>query len=130
MVKNADGAACGLTVKLADFGLASRGLPRRCGTVGFAAPEVFASGAVLTPAIDVFACGVVLRCLLLGPEATSPLQASEGAFPPLPGHVSADCASLLNGSCHPDPRMRWSVESALACSWLARGGAASGEARA
>lgn len=117
----AAGLADEVVVKLADFGLAGRGpLNERCGTIGFAAPEVFEPDAVLTPAVDVFACGMVLRCLLLGPKATSHIRSSKGAVLPLPGSLSAECVSLLIGMCHPDPRKRWTVEFALACPWLAR----------
>ena len=52
-------------MKIYEGNLAEK-LTTTCGTPGFVAPEVFASGAYEGPPVDLFACGVIMFQILTG----------------------------------------------------------------
>mmetsp|Transcript_108587 Transcript_108587/g.307857 ORF Transcript_108587/g.307857 Transcript_108587/m.307857 type:complete len:291 (+) Transcript_108587:1395-2267(+) len=125
------------TVKLIDFGLASRGRARGGrpaeplpGTGPYLAPEARA-GCTPEPSSDLWSAGVVLHALLTG--VLLPAQVSSGREPLDPGSRALASApdgarDLLASLLQVDPRKRPTAAEAAVHPWLLGAGAApSGE---
>jgi serine/threonine protein kinase len=130
-----------LKVFLADFGFAThvmdtKKMSVRCGTAGFAAPEIFHEDwetEVRTESItgltkiDMFSLGMVMYSTAFGdnpfvvPESVDATfrRNSRGllSFKNMPGR-SDEFKSLLSGLCATDPRRRLSSSEALAHPWI------------
>lgn len=124
------------TVKLIDFGFASRfapGMPSmntKCGSEGFIAPEVLMTSAY-DEKCDVFSCGVILYCMLCGRFPFKDLY--ETVHVPLHftreqrAAVPPQARRLLEAACCKCPRGRPSMPQVSDSPWLrTRGGARSG----
>jgi serine/threonine protein kinase len=135
----APAAPSGPVVKLVDLGMALRYDPHdpqvgALGSAGFVAPEIVLGG-VHTPAMDVFACGVLLFIMLVGRQPYNQAEAetlryarlSLGAAPGLRDprwlDLSPDAKHLLMGMLAFDPRRRLTAAQVAAHEWVAtRGG--------
>lgn len=125
------------TLWISDFGLSKRFqdlsdsngevlLETPCGTLKYAAPEIFKKMAYEPKAIDIWACGVILHTMVAGKfpwtEATeacsgySSYLQRDGEFA-WPYWLSTGLLDLLQGMLLVDPGHRWSVEQALQCEW-------------
>ncbi|WP_149030436.1 serine/threonine-protein kinase [Kitasatospora sp. MBT66] len=100
--------------RLIDFGIAQAADDTRLtstgfvvGTAGFVAPEQL-SGAPVTPAVDLYAFGMVL-CHAGGAAPFAPGVPLESALGLLPAHLSAVVARCLD----PDPRRRPTADDVL-----------------
>ena len=108
-------------IKIFDFGLARDTGPAAAtvgfvGTPGFAAPELFATAATFTPAVDVYAFGVTGLFL-----ATGTLPPELTAFPPHPSPASyfsavglglgVEVIQLLDACLAPTPAARPSMSA-------------------
>ncbi len=118
-------------VKITDFGIASAAgsapLTRTgtlIGTPAYLAPERV-SGQAATPASDLYSLGVVCyECLAGAPPFSGTaveiaVAHSQGQIPPLPPHVPADVAALIDCLTARDPRDR-PATAAVAAAWAAR----------
>lgn len=126
-----------LQVKVSDFGFASfidpcsgnstMGSP--VGTVYFMAPEII-SYKGYGPAVDSWACGVILYTILTG-RLPFPGKNTREYFnnvlkgtPSFPGFlwkgISEDAISLVKGLLNPDPNKRLTSLGALQHRWIAR----------
>jgi hypothetical protein len=129
-------------VVLADFGLAAhitdkKNMSRRCGTVGYIAPEVFGrdwpmawaetTAACLTK-VDVFSFGMMIYTTtfgsnpFLGPSGQSSYERNALARVSLAnmGGRSDELQSLLSSLCAKNPRRRISSAGALLHPWFSR----------
>ncbi|GKY94283.1 hypothetical protein MPSEU_000394100 [Mayamaea pseudoterrestris] len=124
-----------LTVKVADFGLATfvgvdGKVSGRCGTPGFAAPEIFNTGVhgTYTKKVDVFSAGVTLYVMLCGYEPfygetdSELIRANREAhieFPPEEWKcISSPARELVIKMMHADPSKRMSIEQAITHPWI------------
>lgn len=112
--------------RIMDFGLAvvgrqQSGNPGVSGTVGYLAPEA-AAGAVPTPAVDVFAAGMVLYEILTGQPAikvNDPRQAvyqlaTQDVQLPAGVQVSQALRAVVNRALARDPAQRYADAGSLA----------------
>ncbi|HQV57689.1 MAG TPA: protein kinase, partial [Ilumatobacteraceae bacterium] len=109
--------------KLADFGIARRfdemedsltATGMVVGTPRYLAPEQ-AAGQALTPATDVFAAGLLLQEMLIGPQraaAVVPPRAIE--LDALRPDVGAAYRQVIRQALHPDPRQRFQSTADMA----------------
>lgn len=116
-------------VKLADFGLAARMredemLTDSCGSLNYAAPELFTRGCRYEGSgVDIWSCGVVLYAMLTGrlpfdgasPESVVKLI-KKGRYA-LPGFLSQDAKDLLTQMLVVDPKNRISMSEIKAHAW-------------
>eukprot|EP00930_Biecheleria_cincta_P043964 TRINITY_DN30166_c0_g1_i1.p1 TRINITY_DN30166_c0_g1~~TRINITY_DN30166_c0_g1_i1.p1 ORF type:complete len:360 (-),score=57.65 TRINITY_DN30166_c0_g1_i1:167-1204(-) len=116
-------------VKLADFGLAARMkddemLTDSCGSLNYAAPELFTKGCSYNGAgVDIWSCGVVLYAMLTGTlpfDASSPESIvkliKKGRYA-LPGFLSQDAKDLLTQLLVIDPKSRISMSEIKTHTW-------------
>jgi len=116
-------------VKLADFGLAARMrddemLTDSCGSLNYAAPELFKRGCSYKGAgVDIWSCGVVLYAMLTGSlpfDAASPESVvkliKKGQYA-LPGFLSQDAKNQLTQMLVVDPKSRISMSEIKAHTW-------------
>ncbi|GAB3148249.1 hypothetical protein GCM10027290_32690 [Micromonospora sonneratiae] len=115
------------TLVLTDFGIARSDMVGQLtaagsvlGTASYISPEQ-ASGAVATPASDVYALGVVAYQCLAGRrpfEGDNPLEIAmkhvRDAPRPLPGDIPPTIRGIVERALAKDPAARWSSASALA----------------
>lgn len=115
-----------LELVLADFGLACRAQAqdarRRCGTVGFCAPEMLAPNRTpvrMTNKADIFSAGMTVLYLLtkeppFGTDADALFDRNRNVDIPAPTRqLSAPCLQLLAGLSHGRASHRWSCAVAL-----------------
>ncbi|KAL3924647.1 MAG: hypothetical protein SGILL_000915 [Bacillariaceae sp.] len=102
------------------------------GTTGYWAPERFAKGKPLTPAVDTWAVGVILYIMLMGfhpfdincdrsdEEVASAIR--ENPVPPMDdyfvGHISESAKDLIKRLMEPDPSKRISAYELLHHPWV------------
>jgi len=99
-------------VRITDFGIAiprtDAGLHKRTGTPRYMAPEQRAQGAPLSEQTDVYALGLVLYELLIGPEAFK--RSSDAGSLPKPStlvtNVNPELERVVMQALSPDPRDR------------------------
>jgi serine/threonine protein kinase len=119
-----------LRVRLCDFGLAmflddADLVPRGCGTPGFIAPELLATGPALTNKADCFSLGVTVFWMVTG---TSPFGAAESqrealelsrrGFSAEGASLSSQLQDLLSSLGRADRRTRLAAHEALAHPWF------------
>ncbi|KAK3401044.1 kinase-like domain-containing protein, partial [Sordaria brevicollis] len=119
-------------VKVADFGIAKSlegesFFTHYIGTRGYMAPELFRSpaGSSYTAAVDVWALGAVVYCLLTGDP---PFDTLDGLFkfsqnlvqfPTLElGATTGFCIDFVLGAMNPDPTQRSSLDQITEHAWL------------
>ena len=119
------------TVKVADFGLArrtktSRGkLSAQCGSPAYVAPEIIL-GKHYTPAVDMWACGVIMYALLTGELPFTSESEREmyqkiirvDAREPRPGEISPPALDLIFKLLELDPVRRLTAGEALEHEWF------------
>lgn len=127
----------GVSVKVGDFGMSTfvgvDGLVRgRCGTPGYAAPELLTGGSrvAYTNAVDVFSAGVTLYVMLCGYEPFygetehDLIESNKRALIEFPeddwGRISNDARDLVKKMTLADPRQRISAKDALRHPWITR----------
>jgi eukaryotic-like serine/threonine-protein kinase len=105
-------------VRITDFGIAvtrdENGRKTGVGTPGYMAPEQLTSGASISPKTDIYALGLLLYELLVGPRA---IDRRAGHLPPpstiVPG-VDAHLERVIMQALQPDPRDRPESAAAMA----------------
>lgn len=119
------------TLKVADFGLArrtktSRGkLSAQCGSPAYVAPEIIL-GKHYTPAVDMWACGVIMYALLAGELPFTSESEREmyqkiirvDAREPRPGEISPPALDLIFKLLELDPVRRLTAGEALEHEWF------------
>jgi serine/threonine protein kinase len=127
----------GVSVKLGDFGMSAfvgvDGLVRgRCGTPGYAAPELLTSGSRVgySNKVDVFSAGVTLYVMLCGYEPfygeteNDLIDSNKRAVIEFPeddwGRISNDARDLVQQMTRVDPSKRISAKDALQHPWITR----------
>jgi serine/threonine protein kinase len=123
-------------VKLTDFGFAgfldedgngSKTMKTQVGTAYFMAPEIL-SHDPYGPAVDCFACGVILYTMLTGrlpfpglttKEYWAHVQAGNARYPPsLWSGISVHAQNLVKGLLNKDPHKRLTAFAALQHQWI------------
>lgn len=126
-----------LQIKVTDFGFARFVDPFRCaddtmrtqvGTAYFMAPEIITDRGY-GPAVDSWACGVILYTILTGrlpfpgkntTEYFNNVVNGQPLFPPILWRgISADAMSLVKGLLNSDPNKRLTSLAALQHRWIA-----------
>lgn len=126
-----------LQLKLSDFGFANFLDPcneaddtmhTQVGTIYFMAPEIFANKGY-GPAVDTWACGVLLYTILTGrlpfpgkntTEYMRNVVIGKPLFPSILWRgISDDAKSLIKGLLNPDPNKRLTALGALQHRWIA-----------
>jgi serine/threonine protein kinase len=112
------------TLKIIDFGLATRFVPWQsleeyCGAPEFAAPEVQRNLPYQGPPVDVWAAGVMLYDMVLGGLPFTVEQDSFELPASLESEVSIELAVLLRGVLEQDPVLRFSVTAVQNSTWMA-----------
>ncbi|MGW4475677.1 serine/threonine-protein kinase [Nonomuraea sp. NPDC004354] len=115
------------TLVLTDFGIARQDVANRLtdagmvlGTAAYCAPEQ-AEGAPVTPAVDIYALGVVAYECLAGirpfdgdSPVTIALKHIREAPPPLPADIPPAVRSVVERALSKDPARRWPSGAAMA----------------
>jgi 5'-AMP-activated protein kinase catalytic alpha subunit len=115
-------------VKIIDFGFSTtirngRFLTQKCGTRGYAAPEIH-RGQYEGPAADIFSCGVILFVLLCGhmpfhfDKVDSFLPSTQVRPLDMPSSVSEPAKNLIERILKADPKERISLSSIKKHPWL------------
>uniref|UniRef100_A0A7S0STZ7 cGMP-dependent protein kinase n=1 Tax=Mantoniella antarctica TaxID=81844 RepID=A0A7S0STZ7_9CHLO len=118
------------SLRIIDFGLAkkmktARGkLVLQCGTAAYVAPEVI-SGRQYTPAVDMWAAGVIMYAMLCGglpfdhrDQQKSFRLIAKGQYHALPAGISAEARDLLDQLLCVDTVKRLTANEALAHRWI------------
>ncbi|XP_065834731.1 serine/threonine-protein kinase NIM1-like isoform X2 [Oscarella lobularis] len=116
-------------VKICDFGFskqarASDHLDTFCGSPPYAAPELFKDAHYMGPAVDIWACGVMLFFMVVGvmpfhAENISKLKARiiDGAYR-VPDYVTAACRTLIGSLLKSVPSNRATIAEIRGAAWL------------
>lgn len=105
LVLQADGG-----LRLIDFGSSLQGFGRlrtaySYGTYGYCAPEQ-KKGQALTPACDIYACGVIMYYMLTGIDPSKPPYGIS-SLKDMPLTVSPALEKIINTCCNPDSGKRY-----------------------
>jgi serine/threonine protein kinase len=119
-------------IKIVDFGIAGRCTPSitdktDAGTLRFMAPEVLkGSDTKASPAIDIWALGCMLYCMLFykypfngenGKEVKDKIVNQELSLPKDTAHTE-DCADLIKGMLTKDPAKRYDLITIEQHKWM------------
>eukprot|EP00227_Mantoniella_beaufortii_P012733 CAMPEP_0197579814 /NCGR_PEP_ID=MMETSP1326-20131121/3728_1 /TAXON_ID=1155430 /ORGANISM="Genus nov. species nov., Strain RCC2288" /LENGTH=561 /DNA_ID=CAMNT_0043143377 /DNA_START=179 /DNA_END=1864 /DNA_ORIENTATION=+ len=121
------------TLRIADFGLAKKmktarsKLSAQCGSPAYVAPEVI-TGQQYTPAVDMWAAGVIMYALLCGElpfydddEQEMFRKIARAKMHPLPAEVSREARDLLSKLLCVDKVQRLTAAEALEHKWVRAG---------
>ncbi|XP_018495391.1 serine/threonine-protein kinase NIM1 [Galendromus occidentalis] len=119
-----------LHVKICDFGFSKRLSTlfemqhTHCGSLPYAAPELFGDKSYNGPQVDMWALGVLLFFMLEGElpfpsRVASELQQqiSEGIYE-MPENISSSCQNLITGLLETIASERYTIEQVTTHSWL------------
>lgn len=111
-----------------DFGFAAEWqvgnyLTTSCGTLHFAAPEVLFATPYIGPEVDVYSCGVVLYCMLMGKipfDGTKPTEvlAKMGKGFQIASDLSREACHLLQRMLEINPCRRATFEEVMVHPWF------------
>ncbi|XP_074041981.1 MAP/microtubule affinity-regulating kinase 3-like [Leptinotarsa decemlineata] len=121
-----------MNVKIADFGFAREFTPgikvhTFCGSLHFAAPEMFMNIEYDGPEVDVWSLGIILYFLVTGTlpfnGSTLPEIRVQVLFGKclIPSHVSTDCANILKTLLVRDPLKRPNLQIIRKDKWISIG---------
>ena len=121
-------------VKISDFGLSSlfsseahtaELMHTTCGTVNYAAPEIFSNQGYDGHLADIWSCGVILYALLMGrlpfedEKVSKLIEKIVCANYEEPKYVSLEARELLHRLLNPDPRTRCTIGQLKEDPWFA-----------
>ncbi|XP_074032661.1 MAP/microtubule affinity-regulating kinase 3-like [Leptinotarsa decemlineata] len=121
-----------MNIKLADFGLSNEFTPGNtletfCGTLHYAAPEIYLKKKYDGPGIDIWSLGVILYMLVSNtlPFASSIFsnlreQVVHGVYR-IPPCMTAECANLVKKILVKDPTKRANLDTILKDEWMNHG---------
>jgi serine/threonine protein kinase len=115
-------------IKITDFGLANFITPNNkfstfCGSLHYAAPEILNGHQYAGPAVDIYALGVILYCLLNGQQpfdADSPIEMMKKIQHGLTFHhdTSKDVRDLITKMMAVDPKKRITMDDLRKHPWI------------
>ena len=127
------------TIKISDFGLSSFSQQLEfgpnlqhttCGTLNFIAPEIIKNSGYDGAAADVWACGVILFCMLTGErpfdeddihQLLDKIVIGEFKFPEKCG-LKPSVMELIRNILNPNPRKRFTISQIKDSVWFQEGG--------